>query len=250
MLSRNEDKKYRSLLQKKYRKLHHAFIVEGEKSVAEVLTSELEVQHLILTEEHAAFADSITKIPVSYTDGNTMASLSALSTPPGLLAVVSIPEYHFDATKLGTITLVLDHLTDPGNLGTIIRTADWFGIYHILCSENTVEVFNPKVIQATMGSFTRVKVYPLPLAELLDRIKDQFEIYGMDMQGQPLEQAKSNKRKLIITGSESDGISKDLRYLIDKYISIPPYNKETGEAPESLNASIATAIACYALTRK
>lgn len=250
MLSRQEAKKIRSLQQKKYRKFHNAFIAEGEKVVAEVLKSDLLVQHLILTEQHSGFAENVRNIPVSYTNTTTMASLSAMTTPPGIIAVVTIPDHRFDTSEFGATSLVLDNLTDPGNLGTIMRTADWFGIRHILCSEDTVDVFNPKVIQASMGSFTRVKVYSLPLAETLSTLKDQFTIFGLDMQGAPPEQAKSNKRKLIITGSESNGISEDLKHLIDKYIGIPRYNKTSKDAPESLNASIATAIACYALAGK
>lgn len=247
-LSKNELKLFSSLRQKKYRYKNLLFLAEGVKIVSEILESHYRVQHLIATKEYADRFCGKNEIPCSIASPAQMKTLSQLSTPPGIIAVVSIPELHFDESKLGKTTLVLDNLTDPGNLGTIIRTADWFGIQNILCSPGTVDLYNPKTIQATMGSFTRVNIYQLPLEKALKQLQNRFIVLALDMHGTPIHQIEPNKPKLIITGSESAGISPELKHLIDKYISIPSHYNQRNNGPESLNASIATAIACYILT--
>ncbi len=246
-LSKNELKHLRSLHRKKYRYKYRLFLAEGLKIVSEVLESQYHVQQLIATKEYENHFYSHDAVPCSLASPVQMNALSQLTTPPGIMAVVSIPELPFQKSKLGKTTLVLDNLTDPGNLGTIIRTADWFGIQNIICSPGTVDLYNSKTIQATMGSFTRVNMYQLPLDQVLQELKNQFLVLALDMHGTPIHQIESNKPKLIITGNESAGISQELKHLIDKYISIPSHYRNQNNGPESLNASIATAIACYIL---
>ncbi len=247
-LSKNELKHFRSLHQKKYRSKHKLFLAEGIKIVSELLESTYHIHQLIITQEYEhRFCKSDSTLCRMATAAQ-MKTLSQLSSPPGVIAVVNIPEIHFHENLLGKTTLVLDNLIDPGNLGTIIRTADWFGIQNLICSPDTVELYNPKTIQATMGSFTRVNVYQLPLEQTLASLKNRFLVLALDMHGTPIHQIDSNKPKLIITGSESAGVSPELKHLTDKYISIPSHYPNQNKGPESLNASVATAIACYMLS--
>jgi len=250
MLSKKEIKMIRSLKQKKFRKQEQAFVVEGEKSVKELLTGDFEVRKIVYTTRMAEAARAAGNIECTEVDEQTMQSLSSLSTAAGIMAIVSIPQRQADFSAKPGLILALDRITDPGNMGTIIRTADWFGIEHILCSEDTVDVYNPKTIQSTMGSFIRVSIHYVPLAKILEELKPDYEIWGLDMQGTPIGTAKSNVRKVIVTGSEANGIREEIAAQIDKYITIPAYQENPHKKPESLNASIATAIACYELTKK
>lgn len=250
MLSKNDIKRIRSLQQKKYRKLHRAFLVEGEKSVNELLKSRLKTLQLVFTPRMSHVVDGLSDVNITETDEATMKTLSTLSTPAGILAIASIPEYDNDTQLQGELVLALDGITDPGNLGTIIRTADWFGISDVLCSENTVDLYNPKTVQATMGSFVRVRVHYVSLPEKLTELKAHFQLLGLAMNGAPLTSVKSNIRKLLITGSEANGLSQAVANIIDQNISIPAYQKNAHNKPESLNASIATAIACYEMSKK
>lgn len=247
-LSKNELKLFRSLHQKKFRNKHQLFLAEGMKIVTDVLASSYFVHQLIITQEYEHRFRKYHATSCRIASSSQMKTLSLLKNPPGVIAVVKIPEIHFHESHLGKTTLVLDSLMDPGNLGTIIRTADWFGIQNIICSPDTVDLFNPKTIQATMGSFTRVNVYHLPIEQTLVKLKNRFLVLALDMNGIPIHQIDTDKPKLIITGSESAGISPQLKHLTDKYISIPSHHPNQNNRPESLNASIATAIACYMLT--
>lgn len=141
--------------------------------------------------------------------------------------------------------LVLDHISDPGNLGTIIRTADWFGLKTIVCSENTVDLYNPKVVQATMGSLARVNVFYSDLHEFLKSIEEKTIVYGTFMQGKDISKVQFTEKSIIIIGNESSGISESIINYIDKKVFIPPYSKT--KSPESLNAAIACAITCFSL---
>lgn len=249
MLSKREIKEIKSLQQKKYRRKLGQFLVEGEKSVSDILSSSYRTDRIILSKsmEHRAphFDFDCTII-----DDSTYQSISTQSTSSGVMAVVEIPEHTFDPDSFGDITLILDKLNDPGNLGTIIRTADWFGIKHIICSDDTVDLYNPKTVQSTMGSIGRVKVFYKDLSQTLPLLANQFTIFGLAMQGTPIHTVKSNRRKCIITGSEASGISDSTSMFIAEYICIPNFNNNENNSPESLNASIATAIACYAFAEK
>ncbi len=249
MLSKKEIKIIRSLKQKKFRKQEQAFVVEGEKSVKELLSGNFEVRKILYTPRMSGTAAAISTIECVEVDEHTMQSLSSLSTAAGIMAVVNIPQREGGFSHKPELILALDRITDPGNLGTIIRTADWFGITHILCSEDTVDLYNPKTIQSTMGSFIRVSVSYVPLVKTLTQLKSDYRILGLDMKGTDIGSAKSNVRKVVVTGSESNGISKEVYEIIDEYITIPVHQENSYRRPESLNASIATAIACYELTK-
>jgi len=172
-----------------------------------------------------------------------MERISCLTTPPEILCIVKKPQYHIENLNDAKPLLVLDAIRDPGNLGTIIRTADWFGFDQILCSEDCVEFTNPKVIQATMGSFTRVKVVYAHLADYL-KTQNHRTVYGLYMNGESIQKQSFKDNDMVIIGSESHGISEELIPYINKKIEIPMSPHEDS-APESLNAAIATGIFMY-----
>ena len=170
--------------------------------------------------------------------------ISSLTTPQEVIALVKIPEVmEIELQQLANqFTLVLDGIQDPGNLGTIIRTADWFGIQNIICSEDTVDVYNPKVVQATMGSLSRIDVHYSNILLLLPKIKQP--VFGAMLQGENIYQTDFGNEGLILMGNEGNGIRPEIQTLINHKITIP----QTGKA-ESLNVAIATAIFCNEISR-
>lgn len=249
-LSNQQVKHIRSLHRKKFRNKENQFIVEGVKIVDEVVRSQLSVELLVLTPTNENLQNVYPNLPAAITDEKTFAKLSNQTNAAGVLAVVNKPDYSFSPDELGQLTLMLDDINDPGNLGTILRTADWFGIQHIICSEETVDLYNPKTIQSTMGSIARVKVFYLDLPATLAQLTDQFNIMGLFMQGEPVDTQKSNKKSIIVTGNEANGISKSVQPYIHTKVSIPRFSNKNQTSPESLNASIATSIVCYELTKR
>lgn len=253
MLSKNRIKFITSLRLGKFREQHRQFIVEGTKMVAELLNSGFQCEQLYATqgwlEENEALLKSA-KPPIEPVADNEMNQISNLSTPPGIIAIISMPEWSTnDAFQDNSLVLALDGINDPGNLGTIIRTADWFGIRTIVCSHDTVDVFHPKVVQATMGSVFRVKVIETDLAEYLGRVRmKQLPVYGALMDGKSIyEPGLSASSGVLVIGSESHGIRPNILPLISQALTIPRVNHDETAAPESLNASIATAILLSAL---
>lgn len=241
-ISANRIKFIRSLAQKKFRDEHSLFVAEGEKIVAEAQASGYKIEEIYRIEEIGAEA---------------MARISNLSTPSPVLAVIRKPEFSAEdiisALKPESkgLYLALDGVKDPGNLGTIIRIADWFGVEAIFASPGTVEVFNPKVVQATMGAIFRKKVIYTDLAELCTRFKSQgLPVYGTLLDGKNIYEALPADRKhgLVVMGSESFGISEQLRPHIDSKLFIPPYPADAVTS-ESLNVAIATAIICAEFRR-
>ena len=233
MLSKNELKYIQSLCQKKQRQEEGLFIAEGTKLVDELLQSQYRIKKLY------ALADWIQQYPkaveaVTVTEIE-LAKMSTLQTPNQVLAVVEqqIPKTGPDIYT--QLTLVLDGIQDPGNLGTIIRIADWFGIKQVIASEDTVELFNPKVIQSTMGSFTRVNFWYRSLPEFLASAK--IPVYGALLNGKNMHWEPPVTEGLLVIGNESKGISKELLPFISHPITIP----RLGGA-ESLNAAVAAGI--------
>jgi TrmH family RNA methyltransferase len=169
-----------------------------------------------------------------------------------VLAIAEIPETKMQpAVSIDDLVLVLDDIKDPGNLGTIVRIADWFGIRSVICSENTVDLYNPKVIQATMGSVARVNVDYCNLSDFLSSIDPVIKIYGAFMEGKNIHSARLDPKGIIVIGSESNGISPEVSSRITDRISIPAYSTtQTQNQAESLNASVATAIICYEFRRR
>ena len=178
-----------------------------------------------------------------------MRKISELSSPSEVLAIFELPDYQIDLSlSLNKLILLLDDIKDPGNLGTIIRTADWFGIEQIICSHETTDAFSPKVVQASMGSLARVNIGYTDLNELLSKTSAEIPVYGALLTGKPISEIGHTGAGIIIIGSEAHGINQTLFPFINQPVTIPSANTSPLGKAESLNASIATSIICYALT--
>lgn len=244
-----------SLKQKKIREEYQLFIAEGAKIVPELLNSEIEVKQIFATKEFfgkTSIDKKIERVEVKYDE---LERMSSQTTPNEVLAVCRIPTFAFDKRSLkGKLTLVLDDIKDPGNLGTIIRIADWFGIESILCSNESADAYNPKVVQATMGSIARIKLHYMDVVTLLKDIgaNRELPVYGALLEGEDIYKEKLVEEGLIVIGNESRGISDSVKPFISKKLTIPSfshYKSGKGEA-ESLNAAIATAIICSEFRRR
>ena len=248
MLSKNKIKQIHALSLLKHRKAMRLFTAEGSRLVLDFLESDSrKVKELFASPEwlktHGNRYPEVIKHEVT---GQEMKKISNLKTPSEVLAVIAMPdEDKTVSVEPGKWYLALDGIRDPGNLGTIIRTAEWFGIDTIFCSADTVDVFNPKVVQATMGSLSRVSIVYTGLTELFQKYKN-IPVYGTLLEGIDISGIKNPEQGIILIGSEAQGISKELIPHINYRITIPP--AETSKA-ESLNASIAAAVVCYALLR-
>jgi len=253
MLSKNQLKYILQLHTKKGRAESGLFIAEGVKIVEELLVSDFTVKEVVCTSVPALSERAEKTMLVSETE---LEKISGLVTPNEVLALVEIPQWELDVKTLESkLTLVLDDIQDPGNMGTIIRIADWFGIENIICSPNTVDCFNPKVVQSTMGSIARVKVHYVVLDQFLVELKaankDGFKIYGAVLEGTTIYNAKIEPKGLIVIGNESKGISTNVESMLTDKISIPNFSHlklGRGEV-ESLNAAVATAIICAEFRR-
>jgi TrmH family RNA methyltransferase len=232
-ISKNKIKWIRTLHQKKFRDLENCFIIEGKKSVLEALEKMPKMIKTIILETNESIADIPEHIEVQTASRLDFEKISTLKTPQPCLAVIEkLPPSM--SGKNGLI-LVLDNIQDPGNFGTIIRLADWFGVEHIICSENTVDVYNPKVIQATMGSIFRVKVHYKNLPKYLNTVK--LPIYGALLEGENIYKETLPTDALLVLGNEGNGISEEIKTFIQHPITIPRFG-----AAESLNVSMASAI--------
>ena len=231
MLSKSQIKLITSLKQKKYRQQHGFFVVEGVKTIRELLQSNLELQKLYAT---ASFnIDAKDEVIISDSD---LKRISFLTTPNKALAIFKIPEPK-PIDNSGLI-VALDSIRDPGNLGTIIRLCDWFGVKELICSKETVDCFNPKVIQATMGSITRVNVSYMNLVPFLGGI--ETSVFGAFMEGENVYHKTLPKTGVLVMGNEANGVSKEVEAVITEKISIPRFGDL--QAAESLNVATATAI--------
>ncbi len=250
MISKARIKLITSLQQRKYRKKHGLFVAEGTTNVLDFLQSGITAMEVYATKEWIeAHGKETGKTPVTEAGIKELKKASSLKNPSEVLAVLEQPsETTPDLAKVNDLVLMLDGLHDPGNMGTIIRTADWFGIRTIICSEDTVDIFNPKVVQASMGSLSRVKVSYTDLRELLERKPDTLEVFGAVLNGKNITELPKPKLGIILIGSEAHGISDKLLPLVDHKITIPGMPAEGGSA-ESLNAAIAAAIICYEFRR-
>lgn len=233
MISKNQIKLVTSLVQKKFRKEHQLFIAEGEKVINELLQSNFELHSLFETE--AIFTEVSTAIK-TFISNDELKKISALNTPNNCLAVFKIPKDK-EVNAVGLV-IGLDDIRDPGNLGTIIRLCDWFGISQLICSSETVDIYNPKVIQATMGSIARVAINYLDLEKFIANYDK--EIFGTFMDGKNIYQTNLPKEGLIIFGNEANGISTKIEKLVSQKITIPRFGNI--QATESLNVATATAI--------
>ncbi len=248
MLSKNKISEISSLHQKKFRQSSGYFIVEGEKIVDELLLSAWEIIEIYATDE--LYQKYLAKAPqIQLAEAHLFAKISSLKTPAGILAVVKQKTMDLENVEVeNNFTLCLDGVRDPGNLGTIIRIADWFGIKNIICSVDTVDLYNPKTIQSTMGSFLRVDVIYTSLVPFLIKTKlQQVPLFGAVLKGENVYHKKNVTQGVILMGSESHGISNDVLSLIDEPITIPSKllsNANDVGGIDSLNVAIATSVIC------
>jgi len=253
MLSKNKIKFIQSLARKKNREAEKLFLVEGDKMVVEALESSLSVRLLAATDEFLAANNRIAQKAAEVVDATAeeIRKASLLQSPQHALAVVEMPQTGFEQSMLtNQLSLALDFIQDPGNLGTIIRLADWFGIEHLLCSENTVDCFNPKVIQASMGAIFRVKVHYLNLPEVLKKAQaDKLPVYGAFLEGENIYKHNLSKAGILVMGNEGNGISAEVEQTVTDKIHIPSFATK-GTGSESLNVSMATGICLSEFRRR
>ncbi|MBC3757248.1 RNA methyltransferase [Hyunsoonleella sp. SJ7] len=236
MLSKNKIKFITRLGQKKYRQQEGLFVVEGIKIINELLASSFELYQLYTTEAFNIDANSDNYGKEALISESNLQRISFLRTPNKALGVFKIPE----AKKIDTSDLVvaLDDVRDPGNLGTIIRLCDWFGVKDLVCNKQTVDCYNPKVLQATMGSIARVNVSYVDLDKFLSESK--IPIFGAFMDGENVYQNQLPEQGVLVMGNEANGISKAIEAIVNQRIAIPRFGDL--KATESLNVATATAI--------
>lgn len=248
MLSKSKIKYIRSLELKKNRKEEQVFVAEGHKLVGDLLghfPCRLLVAMRSWLEEHPqVVADEI--IEVTWEE-LTRASLQ--KTPQEVLAIFVQPRHELCPEVVNrSLCLALDDIQDPGNLGTIIRLADWFGVEHIFCSQGTVDVYNPKTVQATMGALARVKLHYVDLPSLIASLKD-VPVYGTFLDGDNMYTETLTENGLIVMGNEGNGVSREVASLVNKRLYIPNYPPQR-ETSESLNVAVATAVICSEFRRR
>jgi TrmH family RNA methyltransferase len=243
-LSRQERKYINSLAVKKYRDRERLFVVEGEKNVCEFLDSSFTVRKVYYTGE-CDFSDRHTE--ARRITSAEMQQISNLKTGSPVLAVVEIPGTETKTIPRNELILALDDIQDPGNLGTIIRLADWFGINYIVCSLFTADAYGPKTVQATMGSLTRVNIVYAGLYEFLKPASKEMPVYGTFLEGENIYGTKLSANGIIVMGNEGKGISPEIAGLVSYRLMIPSF---TPSAPESLNVAVAAAITCSEFKRR
>jgi TrmH family RNA methyltransferase len=255
MLSKNKIKLIRFLGTKKYREQQGLFVAEGDKIVSDLLhAKDWPVRYLFgkkewlrkLSPQQKEDIEEITEI--SYEE---LRRISYMKSPHNVLALTALPDWAAPpAPPQDDLALVLENIQDPGNLGTIIRTATWFGIRHIFCSPGSVDVFNPKVVQASMGAFIHTSVYYTDLSELIkNALESGVPVYGTFLEGEPLFTSPLERQGLIVFGNESKGISPALTALIPHKLTIPSFPDDQ-PTTNSLNISSSTAILCAEFRRR
>lgn len=244
MISKNKISEIRKLHQKKFRDLERLFLVEGRKSVKMLLDSSYTTLEIYATEE--ALSRNSAWLPAGITtmvSPREMGSISALRTPPEILAVARQADCQIPLPQDKPL-IVLDHIADPGNLGTIVRTADWLDFGHIVCTNDCVELYNPKTIQATMGSFAHVNVQYADVDPLLRTMQTARRVIGAFMEGQDLADFPFRSNDILLFGNEANGVSEKLSALVTHKVSIPCLARNRACA-ESLNVSVAAAVIMY-----
>lgn len=247
MLSKNQIKFIRSLQVKKNRIKESAFVAEGPKAVSDIAC---------LVAPRAVFAtrqwveENSPEFDVDIISDDELRKISFLQHPQQVLAVFPIMKCNEETEGIdcSSLSIALDGVQDPGNLGTIIRIADWFGVMKIFCSCDTADVYNPKVVQATMGSVARVKVIYADLQKLIGSLPSDFPVYGTFLDGENIYEKSLTPNGLIVMGNEGKGISSSLRQYINNRLLIPNFSQNDSSA-ESLNVAVATAIACSEFRR-
>ena len=241
MITRAEILDIKALATKQGREDLGAFIAEGEKLVGEIRNSSLRIRRILQTKPIFADGELISE--------KEMERISQLKTANAVLAVIELPKHKLAlANPTKNLVLALDRIQNPGNLGTIIRLADWFGISDIVCSEDTADCFNPKVVQATMGAILRVRVHYTNLAEWLSAQGD-VKVYGTFLEGENIYNAQLETSGVIVMGNEGQGISDEVAKCVSHKLLIPPYPADR-YGSESLNVAVATAVICSEFRRR
>ena len=237
MISKQQVKFVKSLKLKKYRNKAALFLVEGAKSVAELIKSNYQIEYLFVTEKFLRAYPEFESQEYELCTEKELVAMGTFQSNEYALAVARIPD---DALKIGNQKLIiaLDEISDPGNLGTIIRIADWYAIDTIIASPGTADVYNPKVINASMGSFARVRVHYTDLLSFF-KANTHHKVLGAALYGEDVHQVKLSEPAILLMGSESKGISSELENCLDQKITIP----RLGGA-ESLNVAVSTAVIC------
>jgi TrmH family RNA methyltransferase len=248
MLSKNKIKFVKSLEKKKFRTESLCFLAEGNKLVADILPF-FSCELLIAKASWLATQGDIRTEELLVVEDEDIQKASLLKNPQDVIAVFRQPDYVLQKEDwTNGLTLALDGIQDPGNFGTIIRLADWFGIKNVICSPDTVDVYNPKTIQATMGALAHVKIFYTSLPELLPDLKE-MPVYGAFLDGENIYEQKLSDKGLIVMGNEGNGISPAIESRINKRLHIPNYPPES-ESTESLNVAVATAVICAEFRRQ
>jgi TrmH family RNA methyltransferase len=253
MISKNTIKLIKSLSLKKIRVKENLFLVEGDKNVSEVLESKFNVEKLFATSTFLLNYNSKLKNVNQVTEvtQGDINQASLLKSPQNSIALCTLPDFKELPKQIEpNLWIYLDEIQDPGNLGTIFRICDWFGIENLFCSPKTADLFNPKVIQASMGSFCRVEVWYTsfdPIAQLA--YKSGIPIFGAFLYGKNIYEQKLPLKALLVLGNEGNGINLDIEAEIEQKLKIPEFNQNTKSA-ESLNVSVATAIICSEFRRQ
>ena len=240
-MTRAEILAIKALATKQGREEQGAFIAEGEKLVGEIRNSKLHIRKIYQTKPLFADAEMVSE--------KEMERISQLKTANSVLAVVETPKAKIGSVKPDSnLVLALDRVQNPGNLGTIIRLADWFGISDIVCSEDSADCFNPKVVQATMGAILRVRVHYTNLAKWLGEQRGA-KVYGTFLEGENIYSAQLDKSGIIVMGNEGQGISTEVAATVSHKLLIPPYPADRCGS-ESLNVAVATAVICSEFRRR
>ena len=257
MISKSQISFITSLQQKKFRKLEQLFVAEGEKVVLDLFASALIVKKIFATDSFFLKHQDLKIDSASETFTVTeteLKKISSLIAPNEVLVTAEIPVYNIAENELvNSLSLVLDDISDPGNLGTIIRIADWFGIKNIICSTDTADCYNPKVVQAAMGSLFRIKVHYTDLQLFLEKNNQdkKIPVYGTEKNGKNIYSAQLSTAGLIVMGSESKGIRDELKKYFNSSLCIPAFSsQEDLQAPDSLNVAVSTAIVCAEFRRR
>lgn len=253
MITRNQQKLVNSLRLQKHRLEEGLFIAEGVKVVNELLASSFQVTKIFATNEWIG-AGHIPQnryfVEIIEISNDELEKLSNLSTPNQVIALAKLPAPGRIPEIEGEWALMLDQIRDPGNFGTIIRTADWFGFSRIIAAYGCVDVWNPKVVQASMGSVFRISVHYTDIADFLHSRGGNFPVFGTMLEGESLNEISFGKGGVVVIGNESHGISEKIQQFITRRITIPAVFHDPSGHAESLNASIATAIICYEVRKQ
>lgn len=247
-LSNNKIKYFKSLKEKKFRNQYNCFVAEGEKIVFDLMGT-CKCQLIAALPDIISLHDELTAEEIIVASEGELKRATSFKSPPSVIAVFYQPEFNEKELDLyNNLSLVLDGVQDPGNVGTIVRIADWFGIKNIFCSYDCADIFNPKTIQATMGSIARVRVIYTDIIELIQK-NNNLPVYGTFLDGKSIYNESLSSNGFIVMGSEGKGISSEIELLISDRLFIPNYPIDF-KSSESLNVAVATAITCSEFRRR